>query len=86
MMTMKQKIAEDRMYEVRKWKWDAKADDYVIEGEYDLTLEEAKKIFDASVVGGIHDQIDIIQEYNDDFSEKIAYKIVGFETWDKDEM
>lgn len=86
MMTWKQKIEEDRMYEVRKWRWDAKADDYVIESECDLTFEEAKAIFDKSVVGGIHDQIDLYREYCDDFSEKIALKTVGFETWDRDEM
>lgn len=85
-MTMKQKIAEDRMYEVRKWRWDAKADDYVIESECDLTLEEAKEIFHKSVVGGIHEQIDLIQEYSDDFSEKIACKDEFGETWDRNAL
>lgn len=86
MMTWEQKIIEDRMYEVRKWRWDAEADDYVIESEYDLTFEEAKNKFDESVVGCIHDQVDLIREYYADFSEKIALKTVGFETWNRDEM
>lgn len=86
MMTWKQKIAEDRMYEVRKWIWDAEAEDYIIKSECDLTFNEAKKIFDESKVGGIHEQIDLIREYCDDFSEKIAMKDRDFETWDRDEM
>lgn len=86
MMTWKQKCEEERFYEVRRWRWNSLTEEYDIDTDSDLTFEEAKKLFDSTKIGCIHDQVDIYREWSEDYIEKIALKDADFETWDKDEM
>lgn len=86
MLTWKQKCEQERFYEVRKWKWNAKTEEYDLDVDTDLTLEEAKQIFDSIKIGYLYDQVDIYQDFSEDHCDRIALKDTSFETWNPDEM
>lgn len=86
MLTWKQKCEQERFYEVRKWRWNPKTEEYDQDVDSDLTFEEAKRIFDSIKVGYIYDQVDIYQDFSEDYCERIALKDTAFETWNPDEM
>ena len=86
MMTWKQKCEEERFYYTRLWIWNPKTEEYDTKRLDDLTLDEAKRYFNKTDMDGLHDQLDIYQEYSEDYSEKIASKCKDYETWDRDEL
>ena len=88
MMTWKQKCEEERFYYIIEWNYTGDDNEPYDRNcvARDLTLEEAKTMFNKYKVDGIHDQVEIWQEFSEECVEKIALKDRDFETWDRDEM
>lgn len=87
-MSWKQKCEEERFFYVMVWEYTGDDDDPYIRKcvAEELTKEEAKELFDSINVNGIHEQVEIWQEFSKEDVEKIALKVVDYETWDRDEM
>ena len=85
MRTWKQICEDERFYEVCKWVYtESENDPYNVEtvGK-ELTLEEAKELFDNTQCIDVVDQVDVYMD-NGKTSEKIAMKDnTGWETWDR---
>lgn len=94
MRTWKQICEEERFYEVCRWVYSGDENDpYEVETVgSELTLEEAKELFDNTQCSDTVDMIDVYMDYYDTeydgiTSEKIATKDnSGWETWDKSEL
>ena len=91
MRTWKQICEEERFYEVCKWVCNScKNEPYEVEIVGDeLTLEEARELFNNTQCTDTVDQVDVYMDYYDTeydgvISEKIAMKDnSGWETWDR---
>lgn len=91
-MTWKQRNREKRFYYVVKTVWNEQAEEYDMKSFEELTLGEAKRIFNRTKVSADLVQVDIYKEDEDGWCEKIAMKVATddpegvFETWDRSEL